>query len=549
MNSFFILNVILIFINAEIIFSWKCGSDKLTIRPKPLNLTTQKITKNSELTSSSYTPISIGYDFTTLQKPLSMSLSIFENVKSLLQETREEFSKILQIRHKNINLTNYLEDIIDICEIYTIGENYPEFLIKDDIIIFPKFYDLDDGILASAAPCLIDNNLRPIAGVLFINSELNFEMENTKYYLKNLLFHEITHILAFHPFFFKHLNMSIVSGSKSYINSPIALSKAREHFNCSSLSLIPLENQGGSGSIGAHWESRYMLGDYMVSTDFPDSTTSDITLGLFEDTGFYKVNYYSGGLFKFGKNKGCAFFNKKCIENEKANFEEFCHIKNEAKCSSSRSLKTSCYLIDYYASLPKDYQYFSNPNRGGFFAADYCPVPLEIYYENDHFPNHCQFGKSYLPNEYGENISKESLCFMSSLLPENSASITSLIPICYSVECDLSTKNIIVKIGSKRIFCPSIGGIIYNPSGFKGSIECPKYNDICSSNNNTIICNDMYNCFTELAKRDKYDYKTSYFDYSGNTISLYDDYIDVIMLNESFIKLNFTLLIIYLFFF
>jgi hypothetical protein len=96
-----------------------------------------------------------------------------------------------------------LEDIIDICEIYTIGENYPEFLIKDDIIIFPKFYDLDDGILASAAPCLIDNNLRPIAGVLFINSELNFEMENTKYYLKNLLFHEITHILAFHPFFFQ----------------------------------------------------------------------------------------------------------------------------------------------------------------------------------------------------------------------------------------------------------------------------------------------------------------------------------------------------------
>ena len=92
MNSFFTLNTILIFINVEIVFSWKCGSDKLTITPKPLNSTIYKTPKHSELTSSSYTPISIGYDFTTLQKPLSMSSYTFENVKSLLQETRIEFS-------------------------------------------------------------------------------------------------------------------------------------------------------------------------------------------------------------------------------------------------------------------------------------------------------------------------------------------------------------------------------------------------------------------------------------------------------------------------
>ena len=109
--------------------------------------------------------------------------------------------------------------------------------------------------------------------------------------MKNLLLHEITHILAFHPFFFEHLGMSKVSGSMSYITSPKALEKAREHFGCDSLSEIPLENQGGIGTIGAHWESRYMLGDYMISTDYPDFAISDITLALFERGGWGRRSF------------------------------------------------------------------------------------------------------------------------------------------------------------------------------------------------------------------------------------------------------------------
>ena len=39
-----------------------------------------------------------------------------------------------------------------------------------------------------------------------------------------------------------------------------------------------MENQGWEGSVGSHWESRYMLADYMVSTDFEDTAISDMTL-------------------------------------------------------------------------------------------------------------------------------------------------------------------------------------------------------------------------------------------------------------------------------
>ena len=113
--------------------------------------------------------------------------------------------------------------------------------------------------------------------------------------MKNLIFHELTHVLVFNPELMKELGMTntkIFDGSFiTFVNSPRVLTAARQHFNCTSLNGVPLENQGGSGSAGSHWEARYLLGDYMISSDYFDNVISDITLALFEDSGIYKVNY------------------------------------------------------------------------------------------------------------------------------------------------------------------------------------------------------------------------------------------------------------------
>ena len=45
------------------------------------------------------------------------------------------------------------------------------------------------------------------------------------------------------------------------------LQRAKLNFNCENIKGIELENQGGSGSAGSHWEARYMLGDYMIAID------------------------------------------------------------------------------------------------------------------------------------------------------------------------------------------------------------------------------------------------------------------------------------------
>ena len=117
---------------------------------------------SSILKDTEYTPIKMAFDFTTLKKPSSMSSSTFEKVKSILRDTRSEFSKFLQVQHSRIDLTGYLDKIMEDCGLSNIGEGYEDFLLENDIIIFPHFDSLSTGVIAAAAPCLLDDNYRPV---------------------------------------------------------------------------------------------------------------------------------------------------------------------------------------------------------------------------------------------------------------------------------------------------------------------------------------------------------------------------------------------------
>ena len=141
MKTVKIFNLLLIVIQIGISLSFKCGTDDLKIKPKTLKLKSN-IKASSILKDTAYTAIKIGYDFTTLSKPSSMTSSTFETVKSILKETRTEFSKILKVQHYNIDLSGSLNYIIQSCELSNIGEGYKDFLIDNDVIIFPSFRSL-----------------------------------------------------------------------------------------------------------------------------------------------------------------------------------------------------------------------------------------------------------------------------------------------------------------------------------------------------------------------------------------------------------------------
>ena len=237
----------------------------------------------------------------------------------------------------------------------------------------------------------------------------------------------------------------------------------------------------------------------MISFDYQEVVISDITLALLEDTGFYKINYYTGGLFRYGKNQGCAFLKKKCLYNngDSTSFpNEFCFEKGIALCTSSHLAKGDCFIRNYTKNLSDKYSYFLDRKLGGLVSIDYCPVSSVYETDNSYFyPKNCNYGKQ----EYStEIIGENSLCFENSIFNSDKESI------CYKMSCE-QNKQINVFIRDKVVNCPGYDTILTNPNQLEGEIHCPDYNIVCSS---SIWCNDMFDCINKKssANLNSYDY-------------------------------------------
>ena len=493
------------------IFTFKCGANDI----KDIKINKVSQPTNKRRLTTFYTPIKIKLDYSYLDSQQNSDETRITKIKKVLDNTLTYFEKLLSVLHTDFSyqpthFKNY-------CKIPVFGSDYNSWGYDNDLVIIPYFSDtLQSSVLAAATACVaISETMEPKMGVIMINPNLDFSYTNSERFLTMLFLHEISHVLIFHQAFFFSLNM-ISEQQKNgetiyYIKTPTVLEKAKLHYNCNSISGIPLENYGGAGSAGSHWESRYLLGDYMIATDYPEIVISDISLAVFEDSGLYKVNYYTGGLFRFGKGEGCNFLEEKCITDGSTLFaNEFCIKTQEPFCTSGHLSKGHCYMAQYSSDLSSYYRYFKNAKIGGYAPADYCPISFDNLYDktNYYFPTNCKYGKTSMTHpDYGEKVGDNSVCVESSLVPSWSQQGETYRSICYEIKCDKDSKTIYVFINGNTVQCPMSGGLIENPSGFRGKIICPDYNSVCTSE---IWCNDPLDCINKGVEADKDSYYYSY---------------------------------------
>ena len=128
---------------------------------------------------------------------------------------------------------------------------------------------------------------------------------------------------------------------------------ARNHFNCSTMSGLRLENQPTSNDcFGDHWEERLAWDSTMSATLMPHKSIpeylSPFTLALLEDSGWYKANYTMAKNPSFGHGAGCDFAERPCIvEDEVPDYaiDYFCNTtdKSVIKCDPvSQILEIIC---------------------------------------------------------------------------------------------------------------------------------------------------------------------------------------------------------------
>ena len=520
----------------SIILSLKCGFNKIK-KPKITKLPYNNPTNsNTKLRRISSRPIEIYVDYEILEADVekgNITQEYLNNVKEAFDLTINAFKKYLTVKQTSeiiINigeLDNILEDF-SVKDIPNLIKNYKK--LEKDLYLVPYIFDIE-GIDAAAYPLLIDSETnRPVFGGIMLGTHYSFSASNSIRYLAMLFLHEISHILAFNINLFDlFLGVSnptmnvIVNGiERTLLKTPKVVEFARGHFGCPSLIGVELENQGGEGSAGSHWEARLMLGDYMISTDYNELVVSDISLAIFEDSGWYEVNYYTGGLFKTGKGEGCNFLQLSCInENETSNFPlDFCSEKGIDTCSPSLIDRGICYLEDSLDDIPLEYLYFNN-NYTGFEPSDYCPI--SIYYDDDYYlTSRCDIhGIKKLPDELYEDYGPNNFCFQSSLLKNNVIDILSdykdvLTARCYKItECNINTLSYSVEIDSGiNSICSEANETKKNIiDGYDGYFICPPYWRVCGG---TVLCNDPFECLDKLSItqiKDTYRYvvnKTEY---------------------------------------
>lgn len=293
-------------------------------------------------------PLRIHFDFSYISEKVSEGIikqsDLVDLQQKIMPKAQEVFQSLLLVKP----IKNKLKLNSPHCEMFPIPDlfNSAGDGVEADIVIFVLIdtsgFFSENGIEAAAIHCLQHQETRrPIAGYIQFKSDLNINSQFSKDYYAWLAIHEISHILVINRALYEDyidpetlapLGYESVIGSKvlesgtkmNFIKTPKVMEKAKEHFKCDKLYGLPLEYNGGPGTAGSHWAKRYMNGDYMIGESFGENLISEISLALFEDSGWYKVNWKMANLFLWGKGKGCDFFdrNKKCLYADKAEFNE-----------------------------------------------------------------------------------------------------------------------------------------------------------------------------------------------------------------------------------
>ena len=176
------------------------------------------------------------------------------------------------------------------------------------------------------------------------------------------------------------------------IVTPKVKQAARDFFGCPNLEGMELENQlDPTGAVfNSHWKERLIDGDYMTGiVTHTKRYVSPLTFALFEDSGWYQMDYSMTSKLvpgaMWGHKDGCAFVQDKCVSDSTGAIQRPPNSKNafcsnpdlsgrsDRRCSLDAKAIGTCQIAPLPVSrLPRQYQY-ANRMGGHIPNFDFCP--------------------------------------------------------------------------------------------------------------------------------------------------------------------------------
>eukprot|EP01062_Namystynia_karyoxenos_P031914 TRINITY_DN2361_c1_g2_i1.p1 TRINITY_DN2361_c1_g2~~TRINITY_DN2361_c1_g2_i1.p1 ORF type:complete len:1708 (+),score=322.90 TRINITY_DN2361_c1_g2_i1:87-5126(+) len=399
-----------------------------------------------------------------------------------------------------------------------------------DYLVYVSAAPTQGNTVAWALTCMSDQRDRPIAAhVNFGPTRVDPTKPKDSITYSNYVataVHEVMHALGFSsghwngkPYWFEaHCTAQGQANCKPTIQvaergqasvtkmaTPEVIKKVREYSGCPTLNGAEIENEGGSGTAGSHWEKRVFGNEGMTGVKgVHEAEWSAMTLAYFYDTGHFDVDYSMVAPDYFwGKGKGCSFWTDKCneIQPASARAPEFCFPPNPntdvSGCDYHFMATGRCDVNQYGSCVDNAFQYFPQGCQyGGTQSSltDMCPTMSP--YSNTECTDPAD-GRTSQPfdNNLGQSRTKNSRCFVGNTL-ETSQRYT--IPMaelrCFAVECavDCQSYEIVMTTstgGEDRLTCNAAGQPV-KPAGWdtrwKNSanggapnVECWAPSDIC----------------------------------------------------------------------
>lgn len=359
--------------------------------------------------------------------------------------------------------------------------------------------------VAFASTCFRDQNGRPIVGhINFVPAALGNAVTGKTSQADldvNTAIHEACHALGFSSPFFSSYGYVNESGYRktggttsdydstlgkttTKMISPRVVAAAKAYFNCSTITGVEIEDQGGAGTQGVHWEKRILNQEFIAGVLSTSATyVSTFTLAYFEDTGFFTANYEyaQDGAMLWYKNKGCTVLKEKCNSVANKASGEFCFDTNAKNkyCTNDRTSGGYC-AISSYSSVPASFRYFTDVTLGSsVLVDDFCPAVLPFSDKVCIEPTNVD-----AQDIYGNFYHSASRCFVSNLVQSDFDLGSEQDSRCFPYSCSIVTGSLLLNIRGQTARCPSDRSAGYadlsRVSGYKGVILCPEASMFCA---------------------------------------------------------------------
>ena len=137
--------------------------------------------------------------------------------------------------------------------------------------------------------------------------------------------------------------LQIVGNVRQVVRTPTVLEMGRLHFGCDSFDGLELEDDGGQGSAGSHWDLRVAMNEYMASRPMGlANVKSAFTLALLHDSGWYLANFGAADTLRWGQHAGCGM-----LDSCRTISRGFCNLSlvpgNPQRCAFDRSAPSQCW--------------------------------------------------------------------------------------------------------------------------------------------------------------------------------------------------------------